>query len=213
MVLREVLTLSKRKLMTIAYFNVFRIILCLTFASSIYGQESALSQIMTAIKGQDFQDLKAFLIQHQDQLSIEDQKIIAKYATNFRDISDKNAWFSSDTKKEISAILCLLAFCVGGALAGKLVVQALFIMFFYDVSPNNHRSAPFIADVHEFRRFVKDPFTYLITLSAFSLLIAGLAVGYDNLTGYYSEKERFIQNFIYNNLPYFKKQLSANTYV
>lgn len=200
-------------------YKLFIITLFIPLISTNCAQDSVLSNtknqqmsaVMKAIEQRNSQDLETALIHIKDRLNIEDQKKIAQYATKIRTLADKNAWLSSDTKKQISSTLCLLAVIAGGAPILYLLKELLFIIGFHDYAYEYRRPIPWIANPGELHQLFRNPLTYMLALTAFSFLAAAFVLGYDNMTDYYSERERFIQNFVYNNLPYFKQQLPSNS--
>lgn len=177
------------------YYKIGIVGLFLLLMSNAGLSGSFITSITEAIQHSDYYAVEAAIEKGKNLLSVKEQRFIIEQASRIRQLADHNAWFSSETKKGISSTTFLVMIMASLLLCAEPFSYLLFLI---------HPEATF----RDRRDALVGAAAYKKCLiAAVFLMTTAVLAGYDCITGYYTERERYILNFLYNNLPYFQQQL------
>ncbi len=173
--------------------RLFAIFLLSLFLHSRTGEQSYQAAYQVIIKGiseQDIATVKRALEENKSKLSSNQRRKIVAYVEEISQEKENEAWFSFESKKSISSTLCVIAAMVAfGSLSQPSIDLLRLILFYKHVAPA------------EWRNFLLDPTVQALIVIAFVSFGIAIITGYDNITGYYSEPSRYIQDLVEQHIP------------
>jgi uncharacterized protein YfkK (UPF0435 family) len=175
-----------------AFRSIYFLILALSLKLHMANASPLVPVILEALDAQNISELTELLDSCKHKLSCQEQTVIANHAQNLYNRHEQESLLDTQAKKSLSACVCVGSF--------SAALWALSVPFQASLFAIYHQDASIIFD---------SKVTALCSLGAFFMGLA-IASGYDNMTGYYSNKPRYMLNIVYNTLPYFTQKLGPD---